>query len=161
MHTTFEQRANSHRVAYLLGAISNPIVVSWADREIEDTVNPPLPLIDLAMGRELPSANISSLLTELASDLTNDISSTQYGMSLLAEKARNHETDFRQMILDCHAHLVASRLLYDDAFLDFVSLEDGVSLIRDGIFGHDYIPELRDDFLQQLEKMREQSKFAG
>jgi hypothetical protein len=134
-------------------------VIAWADSEIEALRHPSNSLIDISLGRQLPRANIISLLTELAIE-TSDSWSTRHGLSLLADQIRTQEIDIPTVILNCHKYLQTDNLLYDDGFIVFVVLEDDVSLIRDGIFGEDRIPELRDELLAALDQMARETRIV-
>ena len=95
MEPTFAQRANMHRVAFVLGATSIDELIVWADTEIERATTISNALIELSLGRQLPRANIIALLTELAIK-TNDCWSTQRGMSRMAEKLRSPQPTLRR-----------------------------------------------------------------
>ncbi|TWU44684.1 hypothetical protein Poly51_59530 [Rubripirellula tenax] len=155
----FEQRANMHRVAFILGAACIDDLITWADEEIDASPQPPNALIDLSLGRKLPLGNVIALLNELAIE-TNDLWSTRRGLSLLADKIRSNEIETKSAIMKCYEHLRNENLLYDDAFIIFVTLEDDVSLIRDGIFGPDRLPELRDEFIATLDQMERETRIA-
>ena len=159
MKPTFEQRANMYRVAFMLGATSIAELMAWADAEIERATTPSNALIDLSLGRKLPHANIIALLTELAIQ-TNDCWSTQRGMSRMADVLRSTTTDTQETILNCYEYLRNENLLYDEKFINFVTLEDDVSLIRDGIFGGDRLPELRDELIETFDQMERETRTA-
>ena len=160
MTPTFEQRANTNRVAFMLGAASMDDLIAWADTEIEASVQPSNALIDLSLGRNLPLANVIALLNELAIE-TDDRWSTCRGMSRLADQIRSNRIETQTAVMKCYEHLRNENLLYDDAFIIFVTLEDDVSLIRDGIFGADRIPELRDELIATLKQMEHDTRIAG
>ena len=161
MKTSLEQRANARRVAFMLGAIDPSHIVSWADSEIESMASPPIALIDLSMGGKLPAPNIISLLAELASNQKNDVWSTQMGLSMLGEKARCKNTNIQQLAMECQGLLKFEGLLYDNAFLDFITFETDVSLIRDGIFGVDHIPLMREKMVESFDAMARETQNAG
>lgn len=52
-------------------------------------------------------------------------------------------------------------MLYDDDFDIFINLEDDLSLIRDGIFDPDRLPQLQADLLEALDAMGDASPNAG
>ncbi len=160
MTPTFEQRANMHRVAFMLGAASMVDLITWADDEIEASPQPPNALIDLSLGRNLPLADVIALLNEMATQ-TDDHWSTRRGMSRMADMVRSNEIETQTAIMKCYEHLRNENLLYDDAFLIFVTLEDDVSLIRDGIFGADKMPELRDELITTLDEMEHDTRISG
>ncbi|HMO16443.1 MAG TPA: hypothetical protein PKD64_19960 [Pirellulaceae bacterium] len=160
MTPTFEQRANMHRVAFMLGAASINDLIAWADTEIEASSLPSNALIDLSLGRNLPLPNVIALLNELAID-TDDRWSTRRGMSRLAERIRAEHIETQAAIVKCYEYLRNENLLYDDDFIIFVTLEDDVSLIRDGIFGADRIPDLRNELVATLDQMERETRIAG
>jgi hypothetical protein len=51
-------------------------------------------------------------------------------------------------------------MLHHDEFNIFISLEDELSLIRDGIVGKDRSTQLRDDLLEALESTGGESRNA-
>ena len=53
-----------------------------------------------------------------------------------------------------------SKLLYDENFINFVTLEHDVFLIRDGIFGDDRLPELRDELIETFDQMEREAGLA-
>ncbi len=159
MKPTFEQLANTHRVAFILGATSIDEIIMWADFEIAHTTTPSNTLIDVSLGRQLPRANVIALLNELAIQ-TNDCWSTRRGMSRMAKNLRSNMTDAQAAIQSCYEYLRNENLLHDDKFSIFVTLEDDVSLIRDGIFGDDRLPALRDELLELFDKMAQETRIA-
>ena len=160
MASTFEQRANMYRVAFMLGAASIDDLITWADDEIGESPRPPNALIDLSLGRNLPLANVIALLNQLSLK-TDERWSTRRGMSRLAAKVRSNEVETQTAIMKCYEYLRNENLLYDEAFIIFVTLEDDVSLIRDGIFGPDRLPELRDELIAALDQMEHETRIAG
>lgn len=61
----------------------------------------------------------------------------------MVEKLRSST---QETIQNCYECVRKKNLLYDDKFMRFVALEDDVSLIRDGGFRYDSLPELRDNY---------------
>ncbi len=157
---TFSQIANAYRVALILDAIDTSDLIAWADSEIEASTIPPNALVDVSMGRKLPTAAMISHLTELADD-ENDSWSIQRGMSYVASCVRNGTMTIESAIMGCYRFLQSENLLYDDEFIMFVTYEDELSLIRDGIFGDDHLAQLRIDFLESLDEMANRTGNAG
>lgn len=149
---TFSQIANAYRVALILDAIDISDLIAWADSEIEASTIPPNALVDVSMGRKLPTAVMISHLTELADD-ENDSWSIQRGMSYVASCVRNDTMTIESAIMGCYRFLQSENLLYDDEFIMFLTYEYELSLIRDGIFWDDHLAQLRIDFLESLDEM--------
>lgn len=159
MTPTFEQRANMYRVAYMLGAATIDELTAWADTEIQALPVPSNALIDISLGRRLPIANVIASLNELAID-THDRWSTRCGMSKLARRIRAKQIDAQTAILRCYEYLRNQNMLYDDDFIVFVTLEDDVSLIRDGIFGNDMLTDMHDEVLLLFDQMESETRVA-
>ncbi len=156
----FARNANAYRVALLIGAIDVPDVIAWADSEIAASEIPSNSLIDISLGRSKTIAEIASLLAYLAVD-TSDECSLKRGIGMLANRIRAKQIDVQTAIMNCYRCLQSENLLYNDDFRIFVNLEDDVSLIRDGIFGPDKLPELESDLLAALDEMTQYTENAG
>jgi len=63
--------------------------------------------------------------------------------------------------MNCYRFLQSEGMLYDDDFDIFINLEDDLSLIRDGIFDPDRLPQLQADLLEALDAMGDASPNAG
>ncbi len=154
------QQAITQRVALLIGALSVPDVIHWADLHIEQSDVPHNSLIDISLGRFQPPTAIASCLTELASD-AHDPKSINRAFGILAERVRSHQLDVQTAIINCYRFLQEEKLLYTDDYMVFINLEDDVSLIRDGIFGPDKLTVLQSDFLEALDGLAANAENAG
>lgn len=154
------QEANTYRVALLVGATDVDTVIAWADRQIEASTIPPNPLIDISLGRSSPLASIIARLGELAEN-TKDSSSIKNAFAMVAGQIRDKSVDVESAIMNCYRFLQSERLLYHDDFDIFINLESDLSLIRDGIFGRDRLPQLQADLLEALDSMGDADGSAG
>lgn len=154
------QDANTYRVALLLGATDVDSVIAWADRQIEASIIPANPLIDISLGRSSPLASIVARLGGLTVK-TKDPRSIKTAFSMVADQIRIKSTDIETGIMNCYRFLKSEGLLYHDDFDIFINLESDLSLIRDGIFGKDRLPQLQADFLEALDLMGDAGQNAG
>ncbi len=153
MSATFEQRANEKRVAYILGAASIEELIAWTDTEIELAADPPTGLLELSVGRGFARSRVIELLNQLPVN-TKDLISTCRGMGSLAQHVRAGNVDVQSAVRRCYEYLRDEHLLYEDPFVELISLEDDLSLIRDGIFADDKLKDLRANFLDTLDEMQ-------
>lgn len=158
--TNLSQDANTYRVALLVGATDIDSVIAWADRQIEASTIPAIPLIEISLGRSSPLATIVARLGDLTEN-TKDPRSIKNAFSMVADQIRNKSTDIEAAILNCYRFLQSESLLYHDDFDIFINLESDLSLIRDGIFGQDRLPQLQADFLEALDLMGDAGQNAG
>jgi hypothetical protein len=149
---TFAQEANTHRVALLIGAIDLVDVIAWADSQIEVSEVPHNRLIDVSLGGSQSASAIAFLLIDLARN-TKDPTSIKRAFGLLADRIRRKQIDIQAAIINCYRFLQDEHLLYEDKFMLFINLEDDLSLIRDGIFGSDKLPQVEADLLAGLDKL--------
>lgn len=158
--TSMSQQANMYRVALLIGAANVDSVIAWADRQIEASTIPENSLIDISLGRSLPLASIVARLAELAEN-TKDTRSIKNAFAIVADQVRDKLIDVETAVMNCYRFLQSEGLLYDDDFDIFIKLEDDLSLICDGIFGPDRLPQLRADLLEALDAMGDASQNAA
>lgn len=151
---TFEQRANQHRVAWIVGALEVADLIAWADSEIETIRRPAIELIDLSMCCDLSAQQINELLAKLAQQ-TDDIESTCLGLSQLASVVRRNKVSTETAIVSCHRLLQNEKLLAHDYFAEFISLEDDASRLRDRVAGPINAAELRESLLETLDHLPE------
>ncbi|WP_143543725.1 hypothetical protein [Rhodopirellula sp. MGV] len=154
MELTFEQRANQHRVAWIVGALEVADLIAWADSEIETIRRPAIELIDLSMCCDLSAQQINELLAKLAQQ-TDDIESTCLGLSQLASVVRRNKVSTETAIVSCHRLLQNEKLLAHDYFAEFISLEDDASRLRDRVAGPINAAELRESLLETLDHLPE------
>lgn len=155
--TNLSHEANTYRVALIVGAADVDPVIAWADRQIEASTIPANPLIDISLGRSSPLSKIVAHLAELT-DNTKDARSIKCAFAMVADRIRDESIDLETAIMNCYRFLQAEGLLYHDDFDIFINLEDDLSLIRDGIFGEDRLPQLRADLLEALDSMGDTSQ---
>jgi hypothetical protein len=158
--TDLSQEANTYRVALLIGATDVDSVIAWADRQIEASSIPENPLIDISLGRSSPLASIVARLAELTEN-TKDPRTIKNAFAIVADRVRNQLIDVETAVMNCYRFLQSEGMLYDDDFDIFINLEDDLSLIRDGIFGPDRLPQLQADLLEALDAMGDASRNAG
>ena len=158
--TDLSQEANTYRVALIVGAADVDTVITWADRQIEASTIPANPLIDLSLGRSSPLSALVAHLAELTDDM-KDARSIKNAFAMVADRIRNKSIDIEAAIMNCYRFLQSEGLLYHDDFDIFINLEDDLSLIRDGIFGKDRLPQLKSDLLEALDAMGDASRNAG
>ncbi len=150
--TDLSKEANTYRVALLVGATDVGSVIAWADRQIEASTIPPNPLIDISLGRSSPLASMVAHLAELTEN-TKDPRSIKNAFAMVADRIRDKSIDLETAIMNCYRFLHSEGLLYHDDFDIFINLEGDLSLIRDGIFGQDRLPQLQADLLEALDSM--------
>ena len=146
---TFSDGAASLRLAMMLHAISIDEVVKWADAEIESCDKPPIALIELSLGRSLPSANILNYLSELIAD-PNDSTPMRIALGMLATKIVAEDLNPESVIQDVYNLLHTEGVINDVPFVAFWGLAEDLSLIRDGILGNDRLAQLRSDTMDTL-----------
>jgi len=156
---TFHQLANSYRVALILDALDMDELIAWADSEIEASTVPSHALVDVSLGRQLPKNVLLTHLTKLA-DGIQDAWSIQRGMSFVADQLRSSAMSAETAVTNCYNFMQTTDLNYDDAFIIFYTYDDELSLIRDGVFSTDRLPQLHDDLLKTLDEMANNTKNA-
>ena len=149
---TFHQLANSYRVALILDALDIDELVAWADSEIETSTVPSHALVDVSLGRQLPKNVLLTHLTRLAEG-NQDVWSIQRGMSFVANRLRSNAMSTETAVTNCYNFIQTTDLNYDDAFIIFYTYDDELSLIRDGVFSTDRLPQLNDELLKTLDEM--------
>lgn len=158
--TNLSQEANTLRVALIVGVVDVDSVIAWADRQIEVSTIPANPLIDISLGRSYPKSTLIARLAELT-DHKKDARSIKNAFAMVADGVREKSLDVETAILNCFRFLQAEGLLYQDDFDIFITLEDDLSLIRDGIFGEDRLSRLASDLLSALDAMQDTKQDEG
>ncbi len=154
--TDLSQDANTYRVALIVGVADVDSVIAWADRQIEASTIPAIPLIDISLGRTSP---LSSLVAHLAklTDNTKDARSIKNAFVMVADRIREQSIDLETAIMNCFEFLQSEDLLYHDDFDIFRNLESDLFLIRMGDVGDDQLPQLQTDLLAALDAMGQPS----
>ena len=149
-----------YRVALLVGAADVDTVVDWADRQIEASTIPANPLIAISLGRSAPLSKLTTHLAELTAN-TKDLRAIKNAFAMVANRVQNKSIDVETAVINCCRFLQAEGLLYHDDFDIFINLEDDLSLIRDGIFDEDRLPQLQADLLEAVDAMADANRDAG
>lgn len=149
---TLAQNANFYRVALILDVTDAADVIAWADTEIEASTIPPNALVEVSMGRSLPATAMVSHLAELTEN-PHDRWSIHRAFGLVADRIRIGGISTENAIMSCYRFLQSEKLLYDEGFYIFITYEDDLSLIRDGVFGADKIADTENNLLNTLDAM--------
>lgn len=147
---TLSQNANFYRVALIMGVVDATNVIAWADAEIEASTIPPNPLIEVSLGRSLATAAMVSHLADLTEN-PHDRWSIHRAFGLVADRIRTGGISVESAIMNCYRFLQFEELLYDREFDIFITYEDDLSLIRDGIFSADKMAGLEAGLLNTLD----------
>lgn len=136
----------------MLGVGDIDKLIAWADGCIASLDVPPLPLVDISMGRRLPIANHVLALAELTDDLCNP-EALKGSFRLVADAL---ETDFlsvEDVVTRVYEVLLRLGLQDEDDLIQFNVFEDTLSLIRNGIFAHSDLLLLRAEVLCELRRL--------
>ena len=142
--------ADYHRIALHTGCETVDDVIRWADAEIAQIEMPPVPLIDVSLGKSQPVAQICALLKTLVAD-PNDCSALNAVLTNIATMVCDDQLSVDVAIdrIYDYAKMYAPN---DDLRWAFISLAEDLSCIRDGVYWTNDASALRQPLLEAINR---------